>query len=95
MRFPNATHLSYSFVKCQTGCDKGLFQEVAMFARLRALIHLRRSTAFLLLPHNERLLDDIGLTLEDLMRLRQGGLTEAAPGEPLPFVRDIPVAGRA
>jgi hypothetical protein len=70
-----------------------------MFARLYTLFQLRRSTAFLLLPQNERLLDDIGLDLGALMELRRdGGRTRRAGAGRLaaflPFVRDIPVTGR-
>ena len=38
-----------------------------MFARLFALLQLRRSTAFLLEREDDRLLDDIGLTRAELL----------------------------
>ena len=43
-----------------------------MFARLIALLQLRRSTAFLLERADDRLLDDIGLAREDLQALHWG-----------------------
>lgn len=43
-----------------------------MFARLFALLQLRRSTAFLLERGDDHLLDDIGLTRDDLIALRRG-----------------------
>lgn len=49
-----------------------------MFARLFALLQLRRSTAFLLEREDDRLLDDIGLTRAELQALRWGeGLADA------------------
>jgi hypothetical protein len=49
-----------------------------MFARLIAILQLRRSTAFLLERGDDRLLDDIGLTRSDLLALRRGDtLTDA------------------
>lgn len=69
-----------------------------MFAHLRALIQLRRSTAFLLSPAQARLLDDIGLSYNELMELRRGGRLSRPAAQRRPavtaFVRDIPVAGR-
>lgn len=43
-----------------------------MFARLFALLQLRRSTAFLLEREDDRLLDDIGLSRSDLQAMRLG-----------------------
>jgi hypothetical protein len=43
-----------------------------MFARLFALLQLRRSTAFLLEREDDHLLDDIGLSRDDLLALRRG-----------------------
>jgi uncharacterized protein YjiS (DUF1127 family) len=43
-----------------------------MYARLIALLQLRRSTAFLLDREDDHLLDDIGLTRADLETLRRG-----------------------
>lgn len=74
------THQAYSFVKCQTHTylwvsHKG---DLIMFARLFALLQLRRSTAFLLEREDDHLLDDIGLTRDDLLVLRRGDyLTDA------------------
>ncbi|VDC28279.1 hypothetical protein [Pseudogemmobacter humi] len=47
-----------------------------MFTRLMSLMQLRRSTAFLLERGNDRLLDDIGLTRDDLKAMHQGLLPE-------------------
>ena len=76
----NATHQTYSFVKCQTGnylwgCKT---RRVKMFARFIALLQLRRSTAFLLERADDHLLDDVGLSRDDLQALHMGlGLTDA------------------
>lgn len=43
-----------------------------MFTRLKSLMQLRRSTAFLLNRADDRLLDDIGLTRGDLMAMHEG-----------------------
>ncbi|MES2539554.1 MAG: hypothetical protein V4583_03075 [Pseudomonadota bacterium] len=68
-----------------------------MFARLFALLQLRRSTAFLLEREDDHLLDDIGLTRDDLLALRRGDhLTRAflsttrLPSTPTP--RGLPVS---
>lgn len=68
-----------------------------MFARLFALLQLRRSTAFLLEREDDHLLCDIGLTRDDLLALRRGDhLTRAflstarTPSTPTP--RGLPVS---
>ncbi|HLQ19442.1 MAG TPA: DUF1127 domain-containing protein [Tabrizicola sp.] len=43
-----------------------------MFARFIALLQLRRSTAFLLERADDHLLDDIGLSRDELHALRSG-----------------------
>jgi hypothetical protein len=43
-----------------------------MFARLIALFQLRRSTAFLLARADDHLLDDIGLTRDELQAMHLG-----------------------
>ncbi|NPD15474.1 DUF1127 domain-containing protein [Xinfangfangia sp. D13-10-4-6] len=43
-----------------------------MFTRLKSLMQLRRSTAFLLNRADDRLLDDIGLTRGDLLAMHEG-----------------------
>ncbi|WP_128515797.1 DUF1127 domain-containing protein [Tabrizicola thermarum] len=67
-----------------------------MFARLFALLQLRRSTAFLLEREDDHLLDDIGLTRDDLVALRRGeGLFNAPAGtlryHSTPTPRGLPV----
>ncbi len=67
-----------------------------MFARLFALLQLRRSTAFLLEREDDHLLDDIGLTRDDLVALRRGeGLFNAPAGTlhpcSTPTPRGLPV----
>ncbi|MBN8632952.1 MAG: DUF1127 domain-containing protein [Rhodobacterales bacterium] len=71
-----------------------------MFARLFALLQLRRSTAFLLEREDDHLLDDIGLTRSDLQTLRRGeSLADARartlryPSTPTP--RGLPVGASA
>lgn len=56
-----------------------------MFARIRSLFQLRRSTAFLLERKDDRLLEDIGLTRADLIDMRAGlPLLAAMPQKPAP-----------
>lgn len=43
-----------------------------MFHRFLTLMQMRRSTAFLLARNDDRLLDDIGLTRDDLQALHMG-----------------------
>jgi Domain of unknown function (DUF1127) len=67
-----------------------------MFARLIALLQLRRSTAFLLERSDDRLLDDIGLTRSQLQALHLGldlGLARATLSRfhSLPAGRGLPV----
>jgi hypothetical protein len=67
-----------------------------MFARLFALLQLRRSTAFLLEREDDHLLDDIGLTRTDLSALRRGeSLVDARAGtlrfHSTPTPRGLPV----
>jgi hypothetical protein len=67
-----------------------------MFARLFAHLQLRRSTAFLLEREDDHLLDDIGLTRDDLLALRRGeGLLQAQAGtlrfHSTPAPRGLPV----
>jgi uncharacterized protein YjiS (DUF1127 family) len=71
-----------------------------MFARIFALLQLRRSTAFLLEREDDHLLDDIGLTREDLVALRRGesladayARTQRFPSTPTP--RGLPVGASA
>ncbi|MCB5411139.1 hypothetical protein [Pseudogemmobacter faecipullorum] len=59
-----------------------------MFARLRSLFQLRRSTAFLLDRKDDRLLEDIGLTRADLMDMR-AGLPLLSHAAPKPVTRRI------
>ena len=67
-----------------------------MFARLFALLQLRRSTAFLLEREDDHLLDDIGLTREDLHALRStdrlfDALVKTARLHSTPTPRGLPV----
>ncbi|NHB76140.1 hypothetical protein [Rhodobacter calidifons] len=67
-----------------------------MFARLIALVQLRRSTAFLLERDDDHLLDDIGLTRDDLIALRRGddladALMKSARLHSTPTPRGLPV----
>lgn len=67
-----------------------------MFARLFALLQLRRSTAFLLEREDDHLLRDIGLTREDLRDLRSGdhlfdALVKSASLHSTPKPRGLPV----
>ncbi|MBK6468146.1 MAG: DUF1127 domain-containing protein [Rhodobacter sp.] len=62
-----------------------------MFTRLFARMQLRRSTAFLLLRTDDRLLDDIGLTRTEMEALHLGLRPPAAidatrPGWALPVL---------
>lgn len=71
-----------------------------MFARLFALLQLRRSTAFLLERGDDHLLDDIGLTREELLAIRRGKDLAAAQGKTLrfhstPTPRGLPVGASA
>lgn len=71
-----------------------------MFARLFALSQLRRSTAFLLEREDDHLLDDIGLTREDLLVLRRGESLSTAQAKTLrfhstPTPRGLPVGASA
>ncbi|MBL9049777.1 MAG: hypothetical protein JNK19_06675 [Tabrizicola sp.] len=71
-----------------------------MFARLIALLQLRRSTAFLLERDDDHLLDDIGLTRSQLEAMRLGlDLTEARAKisryHSLPAPRGLPVGALA
>jgi uncharacterized protein YjiS (DUF1127 family) len=71
-----------------------------MFARIFALLQLRRSTAFLLEREDDHLLDDIGLTREDLMALRRGqsltgSLVSSARFRSTPTPRGLPVGASA
>ncbi len=69
-----------------------------MFARLFALLQLRRSTAFLLDREDDHLLDDIGLTRADLVALRRGHCLPDAQVKPLastPMPRGLPVGTSA
>jgi uncharacterized protein YjiS (DUF1127 family) len=56
-----------------------------MFARLFALLQLRRSTAFLLEREDDHLLDDIGLTRDQLQALRRGEALADAQARTLRF----------
>lgn len=71
-----------------------------MFARLFALLQLRRSTAFLLEREDDHLLDDIGLTRAELVALRRGDTLPDAQVNTLrlhatPTPRGLPVGGSA
>ncbi|MES2914207.1 MAG: hypothetical protein V4753_03710 [Pseudomonadota bacterium] len=71
-----------------------------MFARLFALLQLRRSTAFLLEREDDHLLDDIGLTRDDLLALRRGDALAGARASTLrfhstPTPRGLPVGAAA
>lgn len=71
-----------------------------MFARLFALMQLRRSTAFLLEREDDHLLDDIGLTREDLKAMHRGEDPAAAHARTLrfhstPTPRGLPVSASA
>ncbi len=71
-----------------------------MFARLFALLQLRRSTAFLLEREDDHLLDDIGLTRDDLIALRRGESLATAQASTLrfhstPTPRGLPVGALA
>ena len=71
-----------------------------MFARLFALLQLRRSTAFLLERGDDHLLDDIGLTREELLAMRRGAAISAAQVTTLrfhstPTPRGLPVGASA
>ena len=71
-----------------------------MFARLIALLQLRRSTAFLLERDDDHLLDDIGLTRDDLIALRRGedradALVKSARLQSTPVPRGLPVGASA
>jgi dephospho-CoA kinase len=48
-----------------------------MFHRFLNLMQMRRSTAFLLARGDDRLLDDIGLTRDDLAALHMGAADDA------------------
>jgi len=58
-----------------------------MFARLFALLQLRRSTAFLLEREDDHLLDDIGLTRAELLALRRGDILADAQVKTCAFIR--------
>jgi hypothetical protein len=71
-----------------------------MFARLIDLLQLRRSTAFLLERADDHLLDDIGLTREQLQALHMGlGLADAQEKlvrfHSTPAPRGLPVSASA
>lgn len=71
-----------------------------MFARLFALLQLRRSTAFLLEREDDHLLRDIGLTRDDLLALRRGdqlmdALVKTARFRSTPTPRGLPVGASA
>ncbi len=71
-----------------------------MFARLFDLLQLRRSTAFLLEREDDHLLDDIGLTRDDLLALRRGERLSSAQASTLrfrstPTLRGLPVGASA
>ncbi len=71
-----------------------------MFARLFDLLQLRRSTAFLLEREDDHLLDDIGLTRDDLLALRRGdhlmdALIKTARFHSTPTPRGLPVSALA
>ncbi len=59
-----------------------------MFARFLAGLHLRHSTAFLLLRQDDHLLRDIGLTRDELQNMHLG----LPPAEPaIPARKSIPL----
>jgi uncharacterized protein YjiS (DUF1127 family) len=67
-----------------------------MFARLFALMQLRRSTAFLLEREDDHLLRDIGLSRDDLHALRSGdqlfdALVKTSRLHSTPTPRGLPV----
>lgn len=67
-----------------------------MFSRLFALMQMRRSTAFLLARADDHLLDDIGLSRDELHALHDGlhGATPGLPARPVqPLGSALPVAG--
>lgn len=71
-----------------------------MFARLFALMQLRRSTAFLLEREDDHLLDDIGLSRADLVVMRRGESLDKARASTLslhstPTPRGLPVGASA
>jgi uncharacterized protein YjiS (DUF1127 family) len=71
-----------------------------MFARLFALLQLRRSTAFLLEREDDHLLDDIGLTRDDLLALHRGdaladALIKTVRFRSTPTPRGLPVGASA
>ena len=71
-----------------------------MFARLFDLLQLRRSTAFLLEREDDHLLDDIGLTRDQLLALRRGETHVVAQAKILrfhstPTPRGLPVGASA
>ena len=71
-----------------------------MFARLFALMQLRRSTAFLLERGDDHLLDDIGLTRDDLLAMRRGEALATKQARTLrfhstPTPRGLPVGASA
>lgn len=65
-----------------------------MFTRIRSLLQLRRSTAFLLERADDRLLVDIGLTRAEMEALHRGecAAPDAPPVQNL-RARSLPVAG--
>ena len=68
-----------------------------MFARLFALMQLRRSTAFLLEREDDHFLADIGLTRDDLIAMRRGdsladALVKTTRFHSTPTPRGLPVA---
>jgi uncharacterized protein YjiS (DUF1127 family) len=70
----HACHKSYSFVKCQLVPYLRVSSKGAqiMFARVIALLQLRRSTAFLLRRNDDHLIADIGLTRAELEVMHLG-----------------------
>ena len=102
MSLPHISYESYSFVKCQIApylrvSHKGV---LTMFARLFALLQLRRSTAFLLERGDDHLLRDIGLTRDELLALRRGDSLAHALASTLrfhstPAPRGLPVGASA
>ena len=71
-----------------------------MFARLFALLQLRRSTAFLLEREDDHLLDDIGLTRAQLQAMHRGDTLAEAQAKTLrfhstPTPRGLPVGASA
>ncbi len=66
-----------------------------MFHRFLNLMQMRRSTAFLLARNDDRLLDDIGLTRDDLNALHMGVADDSrwiASFHSQPAKRGLPVA---